>query len=77
MAKSKSDDYETTAGSDAEKAPVLGAEDFKTEQEKATKLDPVGKAEPSPGPVETIEEQGIGARTPYPTGNPPATKEST
>lgn len=44
----------------------LGADDLKTEQEKG-KLDPVSPAEPSPGPVETIEEQGIGSKQPYPT----------
>lgn len=37
-----------------------------TEQEKG-KPDPVSKAEPSPGPVETMEDQGIGAKTPYPS----------
>jgi len=31
---------------------------------------PVSPSEVSPGPVETIEEQGIGPRTPYPEGNP-------
>lgn len=44
--------------------------DLKTEQEKGGK-DPVSKAEPSPGPVKTIEDEGIGVRDPYPTGNPP------
>lgn len=32
---------------------------------------PVSPAAHSPGPVETIEDQGIGPRTPYPEGNPP------
>jgi hypothetical protein len=31
---------------------------------------PVTPSQPSPGPVETIEEQGIGPRTPYPEGDP-------
>ena len=31
---------------------------------------PVSPSEVSPGPVETIEDQGIGPRTPYPDGNP-------
>lgn len=51
-----------------------GAVDLRTEQEKGGK-DPVGKAEPSPGPVETIEDLDIGPRDPYPTGNPPKPKE--
>lgn len=46
------------------------ADDLKTEQEKGGK-DPISKSEPSPGPVKTIEEEGIQARDPYPEGNPP------
>lgn len=51
-----------------------------TEQEKeaaGSGGDPragVGPYEPSrstPGPAKTIEDEGIGPRTPYPTGNPP------
>jgi len=38
---------------------------------------PVSPAEVSPGPVETIEQQGIGPRTPYPSGDPPPPSEST
>jgi hypothetical protein len=38
---------------------------------------PVSPSEVSPGPVETIEEQGIGPRTPYPTGDPPQPSELT
>ena len=34
-------------------------------------------AEHTTGPVETIEDQGIGPRTPYPTGNPPPRCETT
>jgi hypothetical protein len=37
---------------------------------------PVSPSEVSPGPVETIEEQGIGPRTPYPTGSPPPPSET-
>lgn len=32
--------------------------------------DPIGASVP-PEPVETIEDQGIGATDPYPTGSPP------
>jgi hypothetical protein len=38
---------------------------------------PVSPAEVSPGPVETIQDQGIGPRTPYPTGDPPPPSETT
>lgn len=37
---------------------------------------PVSPPEVSPGSVETIQDQGIGPRTPYPTGNPPPPSES-
>ena len=47
-------------------APAAGPDDFKTEQEKGP-IDPISPSEPSPGPVQTIEEQGIGARMPYPS----------
>jgi hypothetical protein len=55
-------------------APVV-AEDMLTEQEKDQSgavpgVGPVSASEVSPGPVETIEAQGIGPRTPYPEGNP-------
>jgi hypothetical protein len=51
-------------------------DDMLTEQEKDTSSEllgvgPASASEVSPGPVETIEMQGIGPRTPYPTGNPP------
>jgi len=49
-----------------------------TEQEKdaaaggeGAGVGPVSASETTTGPVETIEDQGIGPRTPYPTGNPP------
>jgi hypothetical protein len=60
-----------------------------TEQEKAAKaggeatdgnvpgVGPVPASETTSGPVETIEDQGIGPRTPYPTGSPPPAAEST
>ena len=58
----------------------IPAADMMTEQEKDTSsgvpgVGPVSASEVSPGPVETIEDQGIGPRTPYPTGNPPPTDE--
>lgn len=59
-----------------DKAPV-GKDQGKTAQESDQSGDlpgvgPAGKAKGTPGPAQTIEEQGIGPRTPYPTGNPPA-----
>ena len=36
---------------------------------------PAAASEHTTGPVETIEDQGIGPKTPYPTGDPPATRE--
>ena len=36
---------------------------------------PVTPSAVTTGPVETIEDQGIGPRTPYPTGNPPPPRE--
>jgi hypothetical protein len=55
-------------------------EDMLTEQEKDQSggvpgVGPASASEVSPGPVETIEEQGIGPRTPYPDGDPPPTEE--
>jgi len=54
------------------------AEEMMTEQEKdaagggeGAGVGPVSPAEHTTGPVETIEDQGIGPRTPYPEGNPP------
>ena len=61
-------------------------EDMLTEQEKdvvgtggtdaTAGVGPVSPAEHTTGPVETIEDQGIGPRTPYPTGNPPPDTET-
>jgi hypothetical protein len=62
-------------------------EDLLTEQEKDAMaggaasdgnvpgVGPAEASEESPGPVETIEDQGIGPKTPYPTGNPPVAGE--
>jgi len=55
---------------------VIPPEDMMTEQEKDTAADvpgvgPVTPAEHTTGPVETIEDQGIGPRTPYPTTDAP------
>jgi hypothetical protein len=62
-------------------------EDLLTEQEKdvvgtggtdvTAGVGPVAPSEHTSGPVETIEDQGIGPRTPYPTGNPPPVGEIT
>ena len=60
-------------------------EELLTEQEKdavgsvgvdtTAGVGPAGPATHTTGPVETIEDQGIGPRTPYPTGNPPPPSE--
>lgn len=50
-------------------APLTG-EDFKTEQEKDG-MGPAAEPVESPGPAETIAQQGIGPKDPYPEGNPP------
>jgi hypothetical protein len=60
----------------------IAPDEMLTEQEKDASgpsqgVGPVTPAEVSSGPVETIEEQGIGPRTPYPTGNPPGANETT
>jgi hypothetical protein len=63
-------------------------EELLTEQEKdavgsgasgdtTAGVGPVAPAAHTTGPVETIEDQGIGPRTPYPTGNPPPPREET
>jgi hypothetical protein len=56
--------------------------DMLTEQEKdaagggeGAGVGPVSPSEHTTGPVETIEDQGIGPRTPYPEGNPPPDDE--
>jgi hypothetical protein len=63
-------------------------EEMLTEQEKAAQaggaatdgnvpgVGPVPASETTTGPVETIEDQGIGPRTPYPTGSPPPDSET-
>ena len=67
---------------------IVAPEEMRTEQEKdaaaggaatAGNVPGVGPApasEVTSGPVETIEDQGIGPRTPYPTGSPPPPSES-
>jgi hypothetical protein len=71
-----------TAGAYSETTATVPPADLLTEQEKAAVgsgpagdttagVGPVGPAEHTTGPVETIEDQGIGPRTPYPTGDTP------
>ena len=67
MAKKRSSDEENGENQ------AEGGDDQRTEQEKhkgegVPGVGPAGKAEPSPGPATTIEEQNIGPRTPYPEG---------
>ena len=61
-------------------------EEMLTEQEKLAAgaegdpnagVGPVSASRTTTGPVETIEDLGIGPRTPYPTGNPPPPSEET
>lgn len=74
------DPHHTPAGVGDPRDPSLftySNEASMTEQERDTDsplpgVGPVGVSRSSPGPVETIEDQGIGPRTPYPTGDPPA-----
>jgi hypothetical protein len=63
---------------------TVAPEEMLTEQEKDAAgggenagVGPVTPSAVTTGPVETIEDQGIGPRTPYPTGNPPPPDEST
>jgi hypothetical protein len=56
-------------------------EDMLTEQEKDTASEvpgvgPASASEVSPGPVETMEDLGIGPRTPYPEGSPPVAADA-
>lgn len=55
--------------------PPLVAGDFMTEQEKDG-MGPAAEPVESPGPVETIAQQGIGPKDPYPEGDPPAPSET-
>lgn len=60
--------------------PAVAPDDLKTAQEADTSgetpgVGPAGKPKDTPGPAETIEAQGIGPRTPYPTGKGPAPPE--
>jgi hypothetical protein len=68
------------AAKDTVTPTVATPEDMMTEQEKDTSagvhgVGPVVPAAHSTGPVETIEDLGIGPREPYPEGNPPADSE--
>jgi hypothetical protein len=59
----------------------LSAADFATEQEKDKSgavpgVGPVSPAEAPLGLAETMEDLGIGPRTPYPTGSPPPPSET-
>jgi hypothetical protein len=61
---------------------VYSSDNLMTEQEKdaggaSQGVGPMTKSENTPGPVETMEDQDIGPRTPYPTGSPPPPAEST
>jgi hypothetical protein len=77
-----------TAPASAATAGALPAANYATEQEKDAKAGGVASKDNIPGvgpatstvevvPAETIEEQGIGPRTPYPDGDPPPPHEET
>jgi hypothetical protein len=64
-------------GAYSETTSMVPPADMLTEQEKDTASEvpgvgPASASEVSPGPVETIEDLGIGPREPYPTGGAPA-----
>jgi hypothetical protein len=74
-------DVRPAAERDRIEGPVYASENLRTEQEKdaageSLGIGPLSKSEVSPGPVETIEDLGIGPRTPYPDGDPPPPSES-
>jgi hypothetical protein len=63
-------------------AGSLPPEDLMTEQEKdkTAAVPGVGPVSPAEAPLpvaESMEDLGIGPRTPYPTGNPPPPSETT
>ena len=66
-----------TQGSYSATTVSVPPEEMLTEQEKdaaaggeGAGVGPVSPSETTTGPVETIEDQGIGPRTPYPTSEP-------
>ena len=65
-----------TTKSDTDPLTTALPEDaFKTEQDTSGP-DPVTPTVEPTEKVETIEQQGIGAKDPYPTGNPPTPKDA-
>ena len=78
--KTLSPDREPTQRSSAEHFGLSG-DALMTEQEKDADNDsmgvgPLARSESTSGPVTTMEDEGIGPRTPYPTGDPPPPAES-
>lgn len=68
-------------GPDHIQGPVYTSDNLRTEQEKdaggeSLGVGPLARSEHGPDPVETIEQLGIGPRTPYPFGDPPPPSES-
>ena len=79
--KTPSKDVRPLAERDHIEGAVYSTENLMTEQEKdagneTMGVGPITPPEVEPVPVETIQEQGIGPRTPYPTGDPPPPSES-
>jgi len=74
-------DTRPAAERDRIEGAVYSSDNLRTEQEKdaggkSMGVGPMTKSENTPGPVETMEDQNIGPRTPYPTGSPPPPAES-
>jgi len=74
-------DTRPAAERDRIEGDVYAARNMMTEQEKdagnrSMGVGPMAQSESSPGLVTTMEDLGIGPRTPYPTGDPPPPAES-
>jgi hypothetical protein len=74
-------DVRPGAERDRIEGPVYASDNLMTEQEKDATGDslgvgPLAQSEHASGPVETVEQLGIGPRTPYPEGDPPSPAES-
>ena len=74
-------DVRPAAERDHIEGAVYSSENQMTTQERDAQgeslgIGPLSRSENSPGPVETMEDLGIGPRTPYPFGDPPPPSES-
>jgi len=74
-------DTRPAAERDRIEGDVYSGQNLMTEQEKdaggrSMGVGALSQSENTPGPVETMEDLGIGPRTPYPTGDPAPPAES-